>query len=133
MTGRRDPAAAASALAVRLGRLAGRPPATGPQTLQPPGRRETGPGALVRTGPGGCWLGHDGTDPVHVPGFRVDVIDTNGAGDAHAGAFIAALAGGADQAGAARTANAAAAMSVTRRGPATAPTAAELASFLSAR
>ncbi len=133
MTGRRDPAAAASALAVRLGRLAGRPPATGPQTLQPPGRRETGPGALVRTGPGGCWLGHDGTDPVHVPGFRVDVIDTNGAGDAHAGAFIAALAGGADEAGAARTANAAAAMSVTRRGPATAPTAAELARFLSAR
>lgn len=120
MTGRRDPAAAASALAARLGRLAAG------------AGRDEAAGTLVRTGPDGCWLGHDGADPVHVAGFRVDVIDTNGAGDAHAGAFIAALAGGADEAGAARTANAAAAMSVTRRGPATAPTAAELARFLSA-
>jgi len=57
----------------------------------------------------------------------------NGAGDAHTGTFIAALAGGADVADAVRTANAAAALSVTRRGPATAPTAAELARFLAGR
>ncbi len=65
-----------------------------------------------------------------MPGFRVNVVDTNGAGDAHTGTFIAALAHGADEVTAVRTANAAAALSATRRGPATAPTAAELAQFL---
>jgi sugar/nucleoside kinase (ribokinase family) len=110
MTGCRDPAVAARALAARPGH----------------------PGVLVRTGQDGCLLCRPGADPVHVPGYRVDVIDTNGAGDAHSGAFIAALAGGADEIDAARTANAAAALSVTRRGPATAPAAAELAGFLAA-
>lgn len=110
MTGCRDPAVAVRALAARAGH----------------------PGVLVRTGPDGCLLCRPGADPVHVPGYRVDVIDTNGAGDAHSGAFIAALAGGADEIDAARTANAAAALSVTRRGPATGPAAAELAGFLSA-
>jgi len=88
----------------------------------------------VRTGPAGCLVGRAGAaDPVHVPGFHVDVLDTNGAGDTHTGTFIAALARGADALDAARTANAAAALSVTRRGPATAPSAAELARFLAAR
>jgi sugar/nucleoside kinase (ribokinase family) len=65
-----------------------------------------------------------------VPGFRVDVLDTNGAGDAHSGAFIAALAAGAAEVTAARSANAAGALSVTKRGPTTAPTGEELARFL---
>lgn len=85
---------------------------------------------LVRTGPDGCLIGHPGARVVHVPGFQVDVLDTNGAGDAHSGAFIAALAAGAAGPAAARIANAAAALSVTRRGPATAPTHDELAWFL---
>jgi sugar/nucleoside kinase (ribokinase family) len=88
------------------------------------------PRVLVRTGPGGCLIGHPGATPVLVPGFRVDVLDTNGAGDAHSGAFIAALAAGQADIEAARSANAAAALSVTRRGPATAPTREELARFL---
>jgi sugar/nucleoside kinase (ribokinase family) len=66
---------------------------------------------------------------VHVPGFQVRVIDTNGAGDTHGGVFIAALAADTPEA-AARAANAAAALSVTRRGPATAPTREDLARFL---
>jgi sugar/nucleoside kinase (ribokinase family) len=85
---------------------------------------------VVRTGPDGCLLGRPGAPAVHVPGFRVPVVDTNGAGDAHTGAFIAALAAGAAETAAARSANAAAALSVTRRGPATAPTREELARFL---
>jgi sugar/nucleoside kinase (ribokinase family) len=89
-------------------------------------------GVLVRTGPAGCLVRHRDAAPVRVPGFPVDVLDTNGAGDTHTGTFIAALAGGADDIDAARTANAAAALSVTRRGPATAPSAAELARFLAA-
>jgi len=89
-------------------------------------------GVVVRTGAAGCLIGHRDRAPVTVPGFRVDALDTNGAGDAHTGTFIAALAGGADEVAAARAANAAAALSVTKRGPATAPTAAELARFLAA-
>ena len=108
LTGLADPRCAARALAGRAGRR----------------------GVLVRTGSAGCLIGHRERDPVTVPGFRVDVLDTNGAGDAHAGTFIAALAGGAGEVAATRAANAAAALSVTRRGPATAPTAAELAHFL---
>jgi sugar/nucleoside kinase (ribokinase family) len=87
-------------------------------------------GVLVRTGPHGCLLGRFGAAPVHVPGFRVAALDTNGAGDTHTGTFLAALAAGEAEPEAARRANAAAALSVTRPGPATAPTAAELARFL---
>ena len=89
--------------------------------------QRTGGGVLVRTGPDGCLLGRPGTEPVHVPGFRVNALDTNGAGDTHTGTFLAALAVGAGEIEAARRANAAAALSVTRRGPATAPTREELA------
>ncbi len=85
---------------------------------------------LVRTGPDGCLIGHQDARVVHVPGFGVAVLDTSGAGDAHSGAFIAALAAGVAETAAARSANAAAALSVTRRGPATAPTRDELARFL---
>ena len=87
-------------------------------------------GVIVRTGPAGCFLGHGGGEPVLVPGFAVPAIDTNGAGDTHAGVFIAALARGAAPIEAARSANAAAALSVSRAGPATSPTASELAEFL---
>jgi sugar/nucleoside kinase (ribokinase family) len=90
-------------------------------------------GILVRVGPAGCLLGRPGAPPEHVPGFGVEAVDTNGAGDTHTGAFLAALASGAGPAEAVRRANAAAALSVTRRGPATGPTAAELARFLSFR
>ncbi len=92
--------------------------------------RDGRPWVLVRTGPDGCLIGRPDAGVVHVPGFRVDVLDTNGAGDAHSGAFIAALAGGAAEVAAARSANAAAALSVTKRGPATSPTGPELARFL---
>ena len=95
------------------------------------GHGRPGAGVLVRTGADGCLLAFSATNPVAVPGFQVTELDSNGAGDTHTGAFIAALATGADAWQAARYANAAAALSVTRRGPATAPTARELAQFLS--
>ncbi|WP_432942590.1 PfkB family carbohydrate kinase [Kribbella sp. CA-253562] len=82
-------------------------------------------GVIVRLGPEGCRLG----DQV-VPGFAVEAVDLNGAGDAHSGAFLAALAAGIEPLEAARRANAAAAIAVTRRGPATGPTRAELDAFL---
>ena len=87
-------------------------------------------GAVVRTGAAGCVLAVTGAAPVCVPGVPVRAVDTTGAGDAHTGVFVAALLSGADPLAAARRANAAAAFAVTRRGPATAPTAAELSDFL---
>jgi sugar/nucleoside kinase (ribokinase family) len=63
----------------------------------------------------------------------VDAVDTNGAGDAHTGVFLAMLASGADAHTAAMRANAAAALAVTRHGPATAPDANEIDVFLDSR
>jgi sugar/nucleoside kinase (ribokinase family) len=88
-------------------------------------------GVLVRVGPDGCLLGGRGFAAEHVPGFRVETVDTNGAGDTHTGAFLASLASGAPVVEAVRRANGAAALSVTRRGPATGPGLAELERFLS--
>ncbi|NCE93906.1 PfkB family carbohydrate kinase [Pseudomonas sp. L13] len=75
---------------------------------------------VVRDGPKGCWVGRGGQIE-HVPGFKVQAVDSNGAGDAHAGVFIAGLAKGLKPVEAARRANAAAALAVTRWGPATSP------------
>src|SRR4029077_18747777 len=50
---------------------------------------------LVRTGPDGCLIARPGDEVVAVPGFKVGAVDTNGAGDAHSGSFIAPLAAGA--------------------------------------
>ena len=80
---------------------------------------------VVRDGPNGCWVGR-GAETEHVPGFKVQPVDSNGAGDAHAGVFIAGLAKGLKPVEAARRANAAAALAVTRWGPATSPGTAEV-------
>lgn len=92
-------------------------------------RRRIRGGVLVRCGPDGCVLALHDDDPVVVPGLSVPVVDLTGAGDAHAGAFIAQLSRGVDPRAAARWANAAAAIAITRRGPATGPTYAEVAEF----
>lgn len=84
---------------------------------------------VVRDGPQGCWIQQAG-ERRHVPGFAVNAVDSNGAGDAHAGVFIAGLAQGLNAHEAARRANAAAALAVTRWGPATAPGAAEVDAFI---
>ncbi|NWD62158.1 PfkB family carbohydrate kinase [Pseudomonas sp. IPO3774] len=85
---------------------------------------------VVRDGPNGCWISRNG-QAEHVPGFKVKAVDSNGAGDAHAGVFIAGLANGLAPAVAARRANAAAALAVTRWGPATSPGTAEVEALLS--
>jgi sugar/nucleoside kinase (ribokinase family) len=80
---------------------------------------------VVRDGPNGCWVNAE-----QVPGFKVTAVDSNGAGDAHAGVFIAGLANGLTPVQAARRANAAAALAVTRWGPATSPGTAEVDALL---
>jgi sugar/nucleoside kinase (ribokinase family) len=112
---------------------------------------------IIRSGPAGCLLAlrpppvppvdaNNPSDPtdhsdatsalpptptlVHIPAPAVTAVDSTGAGDTHAGVFLAALADGLDPPAAARRANAAAAMSVTRPGPATSPTRATLDAWL---
>ncbi|MFF1485300.1 PfkB family carbohydrate kinase [Streptomyces sp. NPDC058319] len=109
LSGHEDPRAAATALRDRLA---------------------PGAGVLVRADKDGCWLAAPGQAPTHVPGFPVEAVDSNGAGDAHVGSFLALLGQGHDPLTAARGANAAAAYAVTRSGPATAPDRRELARFL---
>ncbi len=110
MTGLADAREAAAGLAARLG------PTTG---------------VLLRADTAGCWLVPPGGEaPRRLPGHRVTAVDSNGAGDAHTGAFLALLDHGLDPITAARGANAAAAFAVTQHGPATGPTVEELLTFL---
>jgi sugar/nucleoside kinase (ribokinase family) len=87
-------------------------------------------GVLVRLGRDGCLLLVRGQELQHLPARAVEVVDTTGAGDAHTGSFMAALAYGAEPAEAAHRANVAASIAVSRYGPATAPTSEELRSAL---
>jgi sugar/nucleoside kinase (ribokinase family) len=116
LTGLSDPAAATEAVAGRLG---------------------AGAVAIVRDGPQGCWVleadhsrASAAVRPTYLPGYPQEAVDTNGAGDTHTGVLVACRAAGADWVTAGRRANAAGAIKVTRRGPATAPTAAEIDLFL---
>lgn len=82
---------------------------------------------LVRQGARGCVVylpGHP--EPEHVPATRVTPVDSTGAGDTHTGAFLAELGRTGSVLNAARVANAAAAIAVTRAGSATGPTRDEL-------
>ncbi|HEY2521020.1 MAG TPA: PfkB family carbohydrate kinase [Streptosporangiaceae bacterium] len=87
---------------------------------------------MVRAGAAGCVLAAGDGTLTEIPAPRVEAVDTTGAGDAHAGVFLAALAAGLPPTAAAARANAAAALSTTRAGPATAPGRDELGRFLDA-
>jgi sugar/nucleoside kinase (ribokinase family) len=88
--------------------------------------------AIVRDGPEGCAV-HAGAGTTYVPGFPQTPVDTNGAGDTHTGALLAEVAAGTPWVEGCRRANAAAAIKVTRRGPESAPTTAEVDAFLDGR
>jgi sugar/nucleoside kinase (ribokinase family) len=89
-------------------------------------------GVIVRCGEEGCVVASSGSPPEKIEGFPVDAVDSNGAGDTHVGAFAALLKQGRGAPDAARWANGAAALSVTRRGPATGPVMHELEAFIAA-
>ena len=104
-------------------------------------RRAVRADVIVRAGPAGCVLAlrtagpgmNHGLSLSLVAAPSVTAVDTTGAGDAHSGVFLAALADGMAPAAAAGRANAAAAIAVTRPGAAVAPTRAELDQFLGTR
>ncbi len=83
-------------------------PADAARALQSMGARHV----IVKLGAKGCLV--DGRELV--AGFRVDAIDTTGAGDCFAGGFLAALHRGESHVSAARFANAVAALAVQRLG-----------------
>jgi ribokinase len=85
---------------------------------------------LVRNGAQGCVVALSGQRGIAVEGFATNVVDTNGAGDVHNGVFVAELASRHDVLDAARWANAAAAIAISRFGPATCPTRDEVARWL---
>lgn len=78
--------------------------------------RATAEHVIVKRGADGAIV--DGPEGrVELEGHSVEAIDETGAGDCFCGSFVARLLAGDDAAEAARLANAAAALSVTRRGP----------------
>ena len=81
---------------------------------------------IVRVGADGCWLAEPRRATELIPSINAHAVDTNGAGDAHTGVLCADLSMGIDIRTALRRANVAAAIAVTRRGPATSPTRAEI-------
>ena len=93
------------------------------------GRLREGSIVIVRDGPRGCVV-REGERTAYVPGFPQTPVDTNGAGDCHTGVLLAGRLAGLSWPEAARRANAGAALKVTRRGPNTSPSAAEIDDFL---
>lgn len=85
---------------------------------------------IVHVGPQGAWLCREG-QAIHIPGFPLAPVDTNGAGDCHTGVLCAQLCKGTNLPEAISYANAAAALSVTQAGPATCPTPQEIHDFVS--
>lgn len=81
---------------------------------------------------GAEWIA-PGREPLFVPAFRVEPVDTTGAGDCFIGTLAAALDAGLSREEAMRRAAAASAIQVTRAGAAQAmPSAAEVDAFLAA-
>ena len=88
-------------------------------------------GVVLKRGSEGSYVAVAGGRAAWVPAFKVEAIDTVGAGDCFNGAFAVALLEGNDPWAAARFASAAAAISVTRRGAqASMPSRAEVEDFL---
>jgi len=71
---------------------------------------------VITRGAGGS-LSYDGTDLLQTAGVTANAVDTNGAGDMFAGAFLYAINAGHDYAWAAKFANAASARVVSQFGP----------------
>jgi ribokinase len=88
-------------------------------------------GVVLKRGGEGAFVAVSGSKAGWVKAFKVDAIDTVAAGDCFNGAFAVALGEGQDPWAAARFANAAAAICVTRKGAAASmPTRAEVDAFL---
>lgn len=88
---------------------------------------------LITLGSRGVFVSSDGREEI-IPAFKVDAVDTTGAGDAFNGGLLAALAKGENIWDAVRFANALAALSVQKLGTTPSmPTLEEIEAFLESR
>ena len=85
---------------------------------------------VVHTGSDGAWVCDVGKEAEHTKGFQVKAVDANGAGDAHTGVLAACIGYEMTLKQAVLCANAAAALAVTKYGPATCPTKKEIEDFI---
>jgi 5-dehydro-2-deoxygluconokinase len=89
---------------------------------------------VIKRGPRGCTVFERGKNPVDVPGFKIDVLNVLGAGDAFLSGFLRGWLHKWEPARCARLANAVGAIVVTRHGCAPAmPTFSEVEAFLKER
>jgi ribokinase len=89
------------------------------------------PAVIVTLGGSGALVLRRDAEPVQVPGYAVEVVDTTGAGDTFCGVLAATIAGGTDLPAAVARANAAAALSVQSTGAmASTPSAAAIDALL---
>jgi len=103
---------------VQLRQLAAlEPGGPGPEEVAELVRARTGMSVVARLDAEGALVLDAGGGATHVPAEPVDVIDTTGAGDSHAGALVAALASGLDLVAATRTAARVAARTLAGWGP----------------
>jgi len=87
-------------------------------------------GIVIHNAHDGCMVLTHQVAATRIPAFTTTVLDTNGAGDTHDGVFLAELALGTSILEAALRANAAAALAISRFGPATCPTRDEVTAWL---
>lgn len=100
---------------------------TAPLTAVTAGLQEhLGATVICRLGSRGALLASTRGNVEAVPAMAVTAIDTNGAGDAHCGVLCAGLVANRGLVESVRRANVAAAIAVTRSGPATSPSRAEI-------
>ena len=71
---------------------------------------------MVTAGERGCWYAERDGEVLHVPAFRVQVVDTTGCGDVFHGAYAACLAWGYPVRRAIQVATAAAGLKATQPG-----------------
>ncbi|GAA0801623.1 ribokinase [Spirilliplanes yamanashiensis] len=92
------------------------------QDIAGAGREEPGrlldvvPRVVLTVGSDGAWYAERGRDPVHVPAFAVETVDSTAAGDAFVGALAVAWGEGRELIDAVRWASAAGAVCVRRLG-----------------
>lgn len=89
-------------------------------------------GVVVHRGEGGCVVATKDAPPIALPAVATTVLDTNGAGDTHNGVFLANLLDGLAPQTAARRANYAASVAISRLGPAQSPDKADVDAWYAA-
>ncbi|NHB87639.1 PfkB family carbohydrate kinase [Photorhabdus tasmaniensis] len=85
---------------------------------------------ICRLGSQGTWICLPDRNPEHVAAYKVKVVDTIGAGDAHSSGMLAGLSQGMSLKNAVELGNRVAAVVVSRSGAAGAPTTKELKEFV---